>query len=199
MIIFLMEFLVGIGVIFGLIFIYGYVQASKWEKEFRIGIGKYYKLPPEQASKQTRFDGTCYFDEMANPINVGIRLSKGEKIYAAFDNLSLMAYKRTGSFGFGGLFLRKKVAPAVYLRAGVGKFGLGKSLQAESVGTLYVTNKGVFYDGDRKNIKLAWEKIMRETIDAQGIQLEKSNGSPIIFNGVSKEKIPILSKAIISI
>ena len=42
-----MEYLVGIGVIFGLIFIYGYVQASKWEKEFRIGIGKYYKLPPE--------------------------------------------------------------------------------------------------------------------------------------------------------
>jgi hypothetical protein len=46
-----------------------------------------------------------------------------------------------------------------------------------------VTNKGIFYDGDRKNIKLAWEKIMRETIDSQGIQLEKSNGSPIIFNG----------------
>ena len=94
MIIFLMEYLVGIGVIFGLIFIYGYVQASKWEKEFRIGIGKYYKLPPEQASKQTRFDGTCYFDEMANPINVGIRLSKGEKIYAAFDNLSLKLHQQ---------------------------------------------------------------------------------------------------------
>ena len=58
-----MEYLIGIGVILGLLFIYGYVQASKWEKEFRIGIGKYYKLPPEQASKQTRFDGTCYFDE----------------------------------------------------------------------------------------------------------------------------------------
>ena len=104
MIIFLMEYLVGIGVIFGLIFIYGYVQASKWEKEFRIGIGKYYKLPPEQASKQTRFDGTCYFDEMANPINVGIRLSKGEKIYAAFDNLSLMAYKELEALGLEDCF-----------------------------------------------------------------------------------------------
>ena len=103
---------------------------------------------------------------MASPINVGIRLSKGEKIYAAFDNLSLMAYKRTGSFGFGGLFLRKKVAPAVYLRAGVGKFGLGKSLQAESVGTLYVTNKGVFYDGDRKsgNVRFRYRSTFKKIL-----------------------------------
>ena len=55
------------------------------------------------------------------------------------------------------------------------KFGLSKSLQADAVGTLYVTNKGIFYDGDKKNIKLAWDKIMRETINPDSIQLEKSN------------------------
>ena len=145
-----MEFIIGIGILFGIIFVYGYAKASKWEKEYKIAIGKYYKIEPSKAAKLNRFEGTCYFDEMVNPINAGIRLSKGEKIYAAFDNLSLMAYKRTGGFGFGGLFLRKKVAPAVFLRAGVGKFGLQKSLQAEAVGTLYITNKGIFYDGDKK-------------------------------------------------
>ena len=36
-----MEYLIGIGVILGLLFIYGYVQASKWEKEFRIGKSKF--------------------------------------------------------------------------------------------------------------------------------------------------------------
>ena len=159
------------------------IQQSKWEKIYRIEIGKYYKMTPEKAAKKTRFDGTCYFDEMAEPINVGIRLSKGEKIYAAFENLSLMAYKRTGGFGFGGIFLRKKVAPAIYLRGGLGKFGLSKSLQADAVGTLYVTNKGVFYDGDKKNIKLAWDKIMRETINSDSIELEISIGSPILLNG----------------
>tara|TARA_Y100000817_G_scaffold314557_1_gene313843 strand:+ start:5048 stop:5644 length:597 start_codon:yes stop_codon:yes gene_type:complete len=178
-----MDLVIGLIIIFGGIFAYGYLQQSKWEKIYRIEIGKYYKMTPEKAAKKTRFDGTCYFDEMAEPINVGIRLSKGEKIYAAFENLSLMAYKRTGGFGFGGIFLRKKVAPAIYLRGGLGKFGLSKSLQADAVGTLYVTNKGVFYDGDKKNIKLAWDKIMRETINSDSIQLEKSNGSPILLNG----------------
>ena len=48
---------------------------------------------------------------------------------------------------------------------------------------LYVTNKGIFYDGDKKNIKLAWDKIMRETINSDSIQLEKSNGSPVLLNG----------------
>ena len=63
------------------------------------------------------------------------------------------------------------------------KLGLSKSLQSDAVGTLYVTNKGIFYDGDKKNIKLAWDKIMRETINPDSIQLEKSNGSPVLLNG----------------
>ena len=46
-----------------------------------------------------------------------------------------------------------------------------------------MTNKGVFFDGDKKNIKLPWDKIMREEIHRDGIQLEKSNGEPIVLNG----------------
>ena len=178
-----MEYLIGVGLLFGIFVAFNFMQQNKWEKSYRIAIGKYYKMSPDEAAKTTRFDGTCYFDEMVSPVNVGIRLSKGEKIYAVFENLSLMAYKRTGGFGFGGIFLRKKVAPAIFLRGGLGKFGLSKSLQSDAVGTLYVTNKGIFYDGDKKNIKLAWDKIMRETINSDSIQLEKSNGSPVLLNG----------------
>ena len=178
-----MEYLIGAGLLFGIFVAFNFMQQNKWEKSYRIAIGKYYKMSPSEATKTTRFDGTCYFDEMVSPVNAGIRLSKGEKIYAVFENLSLMAYKRTGGFGFGGIFLRKKVAPAIFLRGGLGKFGLSKSLQSDAVGTLYVTNKGIFYDGDKKNIKLAWDKIMRETINPDSIQLEKSNGSPVLLNG----------------
>ena len=178
-----MEYLIAIGVILEGMFIYGYMQASKWEKEYKIAIGKYYKLTPDQSKSQSRFEGTCYFDEMASPINVGLRLSKGEKIYAYFENLSLMAYKRDGTIGGYGITLRKKVMPGTFLRAGVGKIGMSKSLQSDSSGTLYVTNKGVFFDGDQKNFKLPWEKIMREQIDSNSIQLEKSNGSPILLQG----------------
>ena len=171
-----------------LFFAYANKQGLEWEKQYKIEIGKYYKLTPEQSSKQNSFDGLCYFDEMISPIDAGIRMPKGEKIFVFFDNLNLMAYKSTGNFKFGGVFFRQKIAPALYVRAGTGKFGLSKSWQADAIGSLYVTNKGIFFDGDQKNIKLPWAKIMRETIEPGSIQLEKNNGAPILFNGAIDPK-----------
>ena len=69
-----MEYLIGGAVLFGIFFLYGFMQQNKWEKSYRIAIGKYYKMSPDVAAKTTRFDGTCYFDEMVSPVNVGIRL-----------------------------------------------------------------------------------------------------------------------------
>ena len=183
-----MEYIIAIAIVLALFFAYSYKQGLEWEKQYKIEIGKYYKLTPEQSSKQNSFNGTCYFDEMISPIDAGIRMSKGEKIFVVFDNLNLMAYKSTGNFKFGGVFFRKKIAPALYVRAGAGKFGLSKSWQADAIGSLYVTNKGIFFDGDQKNIKLPWEKIMRETIEPGSIQLEKNNGAPILFNGAINPK-----------
>jgi hypothetical protein len=178
-----MEYLIAIVIVLVLFFAYTYKQGLDWEKQYKIEIGKYYKLSPEQSAKQDNFNGTCYFDEMISPIDAGIRMPKGEKIFVVIDNLNLMAYKSTGNFKFGGVFFRQKIAPALYLRAGTGKFGLSKSWQADAIGSLYVTNKGIFFDGDQKNIKLPWAKIMREAIEPGSIQLEKNNGAPILFNG----------------
>jgi hypothetical protein len=178
-----MEYLIAIVIVLVLFFAYAYKQGLDWEKQYKIEIGKYYKLSPEQSAKQDNFNGTCYFDEMISPIDAGIRMPKGEKIFVVIDNLNLMAYKSTGNFKFGGVFFRQKIAPALYLRAGTGKFGLSKSWQADAIGSLYVTNKGIFFDGDQKNIKLPWAKIMREAIEPGSIQLEKNNGAPILFNG----------------
>ena len=178
-----MEYIIAIVIVLVLFFAYAYKQGLDWEKQYKIEIGKYYKLSPEQSAKQDNFNGTCYFDEMISPIDAGIRMPKGEKIFVVINNLNLMAYKSTGNFKFGGVFFRKKIAPALYLRAGTGKFGLSKSWQADAIGSLYVTNKGIFFDGDQKNIKLPWAKIMREAIEPGSIQLEKNNGAPILFNG----------------
>jgi hypothetical protein len=178
-----MEYLIAIVIVLVLFFAYAYKQGLDWEKQYKIEIGKYYKLSPEQSAKQDNFNGTCYFDEMISPIDAGIRMPKGEKIFVVINNLNLMAYKSTGNFKFGGVFFRQKIAPALYLRAGTGKFGLSKSWQADAIGSLYVTNKGIFFDGDQKNIKLPWAKIMREAIEPGSIQLEKNNGAPILFNG----------------
>ena len=183
-----MEYIIAIVIVLVLFFAYAYKQGLDWEKQYKIEIGKYYKLSPEQSAKQDNFNGTCYFDEMISPIDAGIRMPKGEKIFVVINNLSLMAYKSTGNFKFGGVFFRQKIAPALYLRAGTGKFGLSKSWQADAIGSLYVTNKVIFFDGDQKNIKLPWAKIMREAIEPGSIQLEKNNGAPILFNGAIDPK-----------
>ena len=157
-------------------------KEDKWGYRYRSELGKYFKLTPEESQKDN-FNGTCYFDEIADPIDVGLRLSKGEKIFGFFDDLSLMAYRRDGNVGGYGITFRKKVTKGVYLRAGKGKIGMSKSLQEISKGTLYISNKGIFFDGDRKNLKLPWTKIMKDRVSEEDVTLEPTNGEPIIFNG----------------
>jgi hypothetical protein len=175
------EFLIGFLIIVFIFFVYNGKRSSNWNSQYRIALGSYFGLKPEQAKNENNFDGVCKFEE--NPIVTNIRLSKGENVYAAFHNLSLMEYKRDGGVGAYGITLRKKVLPGVFLRGGVGKFGISKSWQSETTGSLYITNKGVVYDGGMKNIKLPWNKIMKENILENEIQIEKSNGQPIILQG----------------
>ena len=176
-----MEYLIGIGIFVFLYLFYTSKKKSEWNSQYRIALGSYFGLTAEQAKNENNFDGVCKFEE--NPIITNIRLSKGEKAYAAFHNLSLMEYKRDGGVGAYGVTLRKKVLPGVFLRGGVGKFGTSKSWQSETSGSLYITNKGIVYDGGMKNIKLPWNKIMKENILDGEIQIEKANGQPIILQG----------------
>ena len=176
-----MEYLIGVGIFAFLYFLYVNKKQSKWNSQYRVALGSYFGLTAEQSKNENNFDGVCKFEE--NPIITNIRLSKGEKAYAAFHNLSLMEYKRDGGVGAYGVTLRKKVLPGVFLRGGVGKFGTSKSWQSETSGSLYITNKGIVYDGGMKNIKLPWNKIMKENILDGEIQIEKANGQPIILQG----------------
>ena len=176
-----MEYLIGVGIFALLYFLYANKKQSEWNSQYRVKLGSYFGLTAEQSKNENNFDGVCKFEE--NPIITNIRLSKGEKDYAAFHNLSLMEYKRDGGVGAYGVTLRKKVLPGVFLRGGVGKFGTSKSWQSETSGSLYITNKGIIYDGGMKNIKLAWNKIMKENILDGEIQIEKANGQPIILQG----------------
>ena len=69
-------------------------KKSEWNSQYRIALGSYFGLTAEQAKNENNFDGVCKFEE--NPLVTNIRLSKGENVYAAFHNLSLMEYKRDG-------------------------------------------------------------------------------------------------------
>jgi hypothetical protein len=181
-----MEYLVVIGIIVFLYLAYTRQKSSNWNQQYRIALGSYFGLTPEQSKNENNFDGTCTFKE--NPIITNIRFAKGEKVFAAFHNLSLMVHKRDGGIGAYGITVRKKVMPGVFLRGGIGKIGMSKSWQSETVGSLYITNIGIVYDGQTKNIKLPWEKIMRENIMDGEIQIEKANGQPIILQGTVEPK-----------
>lgn len=176
-----MEIIYIIGAIILFFIIYSFKKDNEWQKSYRISMGSYFGLSPEKSKSLSYFDGDCNFNE--NPIVTNIRFSKNESAYAAFHGLSLMEYKRDGRIGAYGITLRKKVLPGTFLRAGAGKFGMSKSWQSSASGSLYITNKGVVFDGDTKNIKLPWEKIMKDTISSNEIVLEKTNGNPIVLQG----------------
>lgn len=181
-----MEFVYIVGAIILILVIYNFKKDNEWQKNYRISMGGYFGLSPEQSKSLNSFDGNCDFNE--NPIVTNIRFTKNESAYAAFHGLNLMEHKRDGGIGAYGITLRKKVLPGTFLRAGVGKFGMSKSWQAVASGSLYITNKGIVFDGDTKNIKLPWEKIMKDNISPNEIVLEKSNGNPIVLQGTIDPK-----------
>ena len=153
-----------------------------WENKFRIALGAHWGLSAQESKNLSEFDGKCSFDENKT-IPVNIRFPKHEKVYAVFNNLNLIKYVRDGRVSGAGLTIRQKVVKGVYLRAGVGRISIPKSHQPVDSGSLYLTSVGIFFDGDKQNIKLPWDKIVKESVTASQIELEKQNGEPLIFSG----------------
>jgi len=153
-----------------------------WEKNFRIALGTYWGLSAEQSKNQNEFNGKCSFDENKT-IPVNIRFPKNEKVYAVFHNLNLVKFVRDGRVSGAGITVRQKIIKGVYLRAGTGRISIPKSYQPVDKGSLYLTSNGIFFDGEKQNIKLSWNKIVKENITSSMLQLEKQNGEPLIFSG----------------
>jgi hypothetical protein len=157
-------------------------NSNSWENQFRIALGAYWGLSAEDSKNLNEFNGKCTFDENKT-IPVKIRFPKNEKVYAVFHNLNLIKYVRDGRVSGAGITFRQKIIKGVYLRAGTGRVSIQKSYQPVDTGSLYITSIGIFFDGDKQNIKLSWDKIVKESITASQIELEKQNGEPLIFSG----------------
>lgn len=153
-----------------------------WENQFRIALGSHWGLSAKESQERNDFKGRCTFDEN-NTISVNIRFSRNEKVYAVFNNLNLIKYVRDGGVSAAGITIRQKIIKGVYLRAGTGRISVSKSFLPVDNGDLYLTNNGIFFDGKKQNIKLSWDKIVKESVNALEIQLEKQNGEPLIFSG----------------
>jgi hypothetical protein len=157
-------------------------NSLSWDKEFRIALGAYWGLSAEESKNSNEFEGKCSFNENKT-IPVNIRFPKNEKVYAVFHNLNLIKYVRDGRISGAGITLRQKIVKGVYLRAGTGRVSMPKSHQPVDTGSLYLTSVGIFFDGEKQNIKLSWDKIVKEIIAPTQIELEKQNGEPLIFSG----------------
>jgi len=158
-----------------------------WINQYRIAVGSYFGLAEEEVLGKEQIGGDCSFDDP--PLNVGLRLPKNEYVLECFENITLFKYKSDGRIGGHGLTLRVKVAKGLYYRAGAGRVGMAKSWQPDASGTLYITNKGILFDGDLRNVKLPWGKIIREEIEEEGLQFEKQTGDPLVFQNTDNSKI----------
>ena len=153
--------------------------SPSWMRNYRVHMGKYFGMSEEDAANRETFSGSASFND--NPINIGLRLPKGELVLEHFPNLTFYKYKSDGRVKGAGVTARVKVMKGVYLRAGQGRVGMSKSWQPDARGDLYITNKGIIFDGDLKNIKLSWDKILRENYREDSITFEKSTGDPLVF------------------
>jgi hypothetical protein len=153
--------------------------SPSWMKRYRTQTGKYFGLTEEESANRETFSGSASFND--TPLSVGLRLPKGELVLEHFPHMIFYKYKSDGRVSGAGITARVKVVKGVYLRAGQGKVGISKSWQPDASGDLYITNKGIIFDGDLKNIKLTWDKILRENYREDSITFEKSTGDPLVF------------------
>lgn len=153
--------------------------SKSWMRGYRVQMGRYFGMSEQESENNETFSGSASFND--SPINVSLRLPKGELVLEHFPNLTFYKYKSDGRIKGAGVTARVKVVKGIYLRAGQGRIGMSKSWQPESRGDLYITNKGIIFDGDLKNIKLPWDKILRENYREDSITFEKSTGDPLVF------------------
>ena len=82
-----MEYLIAIVIVLALFFAYSYKQGLEWEKQYKIEIGKYYKLTPEQSSKQNNFnyhETIKRTESLMNENNISLRNRENQYLQEIF-------------------------------------------------------------------------------------------------------------------
>jgi len=117
------------------------------------------------------------------PIAVNIRLSKNEECYYSANAVWTQLKTIRKHHGYVGGSVGFRVSKGVTLRLGkaVPSYSETEELVDISDGTLFVTNKKLIFDGERRSTTITYGRLISYQQYSDGIEIRKSSGKPDLF------------------
>jgi hypothetical protein len=118
-------------------------------------------------------------------IQANILLQRGEKCYAQFPCRLHEKRSVTKAVRYSGPGGRVRIMKGLSWRFGYVNVSRVTSEELRQIdsGTLYITSKRLLFDGQSKNVSVAFKKIIHFTLYKDGIQIEKDSGRDPYFLG----------------
>jgi hypothetical protein len=132
---------------------------------------------------------------VAAPIN----LRRGEQCYAWLEAEALELREQTTSVRYAGPAVSFRIMKGVYYRAGA--YGIQRTRESYrhslGIGSLCVTSKGLVFSSAQKGISIPWGRILDCVGYADGVELRRANGKPLVFLFRRDDPffVPILNRA----
>jgi hypothetical protein len=112
-----------------------------------------------------------------------LMLKRGETCHAAVAASAYEERTRSVRTGYSGISTRIKIVKGVYYNAGSYKAGSTKEAYSFPLGSghLVVTDKRVIFSSPQKNMAFALDSIVDWTLYADGIEIRRATGKPIVY------------------
>lgn len=133
------------------------------------------------------------FPTVATPIN----LQRNETCHFAAAAQMYELRTETQRVNYAGASVRIRIMKGVYYRVGSASAQriTRDVLRHVDSGTLYVTNKRVIFDGQRKNAAIAFGHVLSVVPYSDGVEVEKTSGRNPIFTVADPEWLSVLLSA----
>jgi hypothetical protein len=160
-------------------------EESRW-RAMAANLGVTFEHSAETQALIERFKLLARIDAGDLPIvSPAIKLQRAESCHAAFACSQNEIRTRTTSYRYSGPTASIRIMKGVRWRIGqvaVERVTRDEMVQVDS-GTLYVTNKRLLFDGQKKNTVINLSKIMHFTVFTDGLKIEKDSGKDQYFLG----------------
>lgn len=116
-------------------------------------------------------------------VPVSIHLKRGEVCHASAAASHHEYRTVTKAIRYAGPMARVRIMKGLYYRVGQVSFDRVTQdyLKLLDVGTLYLTNKRLFFDGGQKNTSIPLSNVIDFTMFSDGIQIQKDSGKDQFF------------------
>lgn len=176
-----MEWIVIVGVVLLILFVFGAIPGSKKVKSVALKLTNYRASITEEKAKMMTGQGRASLPVL-DAVSEGYRPVGGEKLLAVQSGASRMEMKSTGRYKTGGTSISIPIMKGVRYRVGSGSIRTERKWQATDSGRLLVTDKAVVFEGGMKNERITWNQIANIELFRDGFSIAKRSGSPRIYS-----------------